>query len=161
MKLFNCAVMCIIRAFIPTGDIGNACYEISQILQKYYQSSYFIRDVKKDAIIGDMATVCAKLPSTNLQCCVVLAILTNNLKSCQLNTLKEKYHIDDDSESNISLEVETNPKSVVARRQITYGKRDVNLLLGCKHLTKATVPREKKNPQQYLKVSLHFSSIKI
>lgn len=146
LKLLNCAVMCIIRTFIPIGDVGPACYEVSQNLQKYYQSSYFIRDVQKDAIIDDMATVCAKLPFMNLQRRVVLAILTNNLKSSQLNILKEKYHIDDKSETNVPLEVEINAKPIVTRRQITKGKRDVNVLLGGKQLTKATVPREKKSP---------------
>jgi len=100
--LLKVAVKCVIKSFIPFGDIGLTCEYVAHYLMSFSRSSSFIQDSQKDAIINDMATVCAKLPSSNLQRRAYLAILSRNLSMDQMTGIRNRYQISDvDADENL------------------------------------------------------------
>ncbi len=123
-----------------------ACEQIAHYLMIFSRSSSFISESQKDAIINDMATVCAKLPPSNLQRRGFLAILSQNLTKIQMLGIRNRYQIYNDDDDECQVE-DLEGRLTVSKRQISTGKRDSKLLLGGKELTKLIVPRAKKSPK--------------
>ena len=143
-NLLQIAVKCVVKAFIPIGDIGFACEHIAHYLMSFSRSSSFIQESQKDAIINDMATVCSKLPPSNLQRRALLAILSQNLSKDQMLGIRNRYQIHDAEDDEDQIE-DPEARLTVSKRQIATAKIDGKLLLGGIELTKSIVPRAKKS----------------
>ena len=143
----NAAVHCVIKAFIPLGDIGEAYENVATKLLTSSRNSSFISDNKKTLIIDDIAKICAQFPSSNVHRRAFLAVLAKHLSFDQLQGLKNKFLIYDDDTVDAELPCipDALARPMLTKRQISSGRKEYYVLKGGQSLKKSVDSREKKS----------------
>jgi len=147
LRLMNAAVHCVIKAFIPLGDIGEAYENVATKLLASSRNSSFISNDKKTLIIDDIAKICAQFPSSNVHRRAFLAVLSKHLSFDQLQGLKNKFLLYDDDTVDAELPSISDalPRPVLTKRQISSGRKEYYVLKGGQSLKKSVDSREKKS----------------